>query len=100
MASHRRHLAVAAAVAQMCHSWARGWLQVLLARSWVPQLQGGWAQAQRPLRRTLKVISVVSSQDLTAEPCLQVGKKILVGCVRHVDSGVVNGPRAGKWKSG
>lgn len=63
MASHRRHRAVVvvAAVAQMCRSWAQGWLQVLLARPWVPQLQGGWARAQRPLRRTLEVISMVSS---------------------------------------
>lgn len=55
MASHRHHLAVVAGGAQLCRLRARGWQRVLLARPWVPQLQGGWALAQRLLRRTLKM---------------------------------------------
>ena len=55
MASHRRRLAVVAVAAQLCRSQARGWQQGLLARPWVPQLQGESALAQRLLRRTLKL---------------------------------------------
>ena len=56
MASHRRRLAAVAVAVQLCRSRARGWQQVLVARPWVPQLPGGRARAQRPLRRTFKLL--------------------------------------------
>ena len=59
-----------------------------------------YIKATISIKEYLEVVSRVSGCDRTASNvCLQVGKKILVGCVRHVESGVVVGPRVGDGRA-